>query len=142
MQSSPNRSESERTTTRPSPCSTTAASGASGGAAVDEVTAYRTVLVVEDVAPLAERLAAGDVDVATFASSSTVRNLCQALGPRAALLDRVKTVCIGPVTASAARELGLRVDAVADEHTVEGLVAAVERVVARADAAELVESRA
>jgi uroporphyrinogen-III synthase len=41
-----------------------------------------------------------------------------------------KVVCIGPVTAREAREHGLRVHAVADPHTVDGLVAAVERVLA------------
>jgi uroporphyrinogen-III synthase len=38
-----------------------------------------------------------------------------------------KVVCIGPVTAREAREHGLRVHAVASPHTIEGLVAAVER---------------
>jgi uroporphyrinogen-III synthase len=59
-----------------------------------------------------------------------------------ALLEPVKTVCIGPVTAATARNLGLRVDAVAQEHTVEGLVAAVEQLVAPTGERELVESRA
>jgi uroporphyrinogen-III synthase len=34
--------------------------------------------------------------------------------------------CIGPITADTARELGLRVDVVASEHTVPGLVAAIQ----------------
>ncbi|MEK6536161.1 MAG: uroporphyrinogen-III synthase, partial [Actinomycetota bacterium] len=33
--------------------------------------------------------------------------------------------CIGPVTAETARELGLRVDLVADEYTIPGLVRAL-----------------
>jgi uroporphyrinogen-III synthase len=41
-----------------------------------------------------------------------------------------KVVCIGPVTAREAREHGLRVHAVANPHTVDGLVAAVERALA------------
>jgi len=41
-----------------------------------------------------------------------------------------KVVCIGPVTAREARGHGLRVHAVADPHTVDGLVAAVERALA------------
>jgi uroporphyrinogen-III synthase len=41
-----------------------------------------------------------------------------------------KVVCIGPVTARAARDHGLRVAAVADPHTVAGLVDAVERSLA------------
>ena len=35
-------------------------------------------------------------------------------------------VSIGPVTSQTARDLGLRVDAEADEHTIPGLVAAVQ----------------
>ncbi len=33
--------------------------------------------------------------------------------------------CIGPITADTARELGLRVDVVASEHTIPGLVRAI-----------------
>jgi uroporphyrinogen-III synthase len=40
-------------------------------------------------------------------------------------------VCIGPVTAREARARGLTVHAVANPHTIEGLVAAVERALAR-----------
>ena len=39
-------------------------------------------------------------------------------------------VCIGPVTADAAEAAGLAVAAVATEHTIEGLVAALEVVLA------------
>ena len=34
--------------------------------------------------------------------------------------------CIGPITAKTAEELGLRVDVVASEYTVEGLVRAIK----------------
>jgi uroporphyrinogen-III synthase len=39
-------------------------------------------------------------------------------------------VCIGPVTAREAQSHGLSPDAVADPHTLDGLVAAAERVFA------------
>ncbi|VFU19665.1 hypothetical protein SCFA_910009 [anaerobic digester metagenome] len=39
-----------------------------------------------------------------------------------ALLKNVVVACIGPVTAGTARELGLKVDVVAEEYTIEGLV--------------------
>jgi uroporphyrinogen-III synthase len=37
---------------------------------------------------------------------------------------RVRVVCIGPVTAKETKAAGLRVDAVAKEHTIAGLAAA------------------
>jgi uroporphyrinogen-III synthase len=70
-------------------------------------------------------LVAGEIDAATFTSSSTVRNFCEILPD--AVPDSLQVVCIGPVTADTARECGLRVDAVAEEHTIPGLVSALER---------------
>ena len=62
----------------------------------------------------------GRVDAVTFTSSSTVTNFCDAVGP----LERPPlVVSIGPITSATARERGLPVDAEADEHTVDGLVA-------------------
>jgi uroporphyrinogen III methyltransferase/synthase len=47
------------------------------------------------------------------------------------LLTRPLIACIGPITAETARDLGLRVDVEAAEHTVEGLVTAVLALVER-----------
>ncbi len=74
-----------------------------------------------------EALRAGSVDAVTFTSASTVRGFVGALGPVA---GSPKVVCIGPVTAKEARDHGLTVHAVARPHTVEGLVSALERVLA------------
>jgi uroporphyrinogen III methyltransferase/synthase len=100
------------------------------GALVDNVMAYRTVPAAGDLARLRERLSAGEIDVVTFTSSSTVRYLLAGLGDDgASLLTRPLVACIGPITAKTARELGLRVDVVAAEHTIPGLVEALaERV--------------
>ena len=77
------------------------------------------------------------IDVVSFTSSSTVRNLLDILGDDRQVLGECLTACIGPITAATARELGLTVDIVATEHNVEGLAdalvnhftaAAVERV--------------
>jgi uroporphyrinogen-III synthase len=43
--------------------------------------------------------------------------------PRA--LARATVACIGPITAATARELGLTVDVMAQEYTIEGLVEAL-----------------
>ena len=63
--------------------------------------------------------------MAAFTSSSTVRNLVELLGGDRASLDGVRIASIGPVTSATARELGLRVDVEAHEHTVPGLVRAL-----------------
>jgi len=76
-------------------------------------------------AKLAELLVQG-VDIATFTSSSTVRNLLQLLDGDVRRLEGVTIAAIGPVTAETARGLGLRVDVVAGEYTIPGLVAALK----------------
>jgi len=93
------------------------------GAQVDVLETYRAVPPA-DVRP---RLAAclPGVDMITFTSSSTVRHFVDAMpGP---LSDRVTIACIGPITAQTARDLGLRVDIIAQEYTTRGLVDAIER---------------
>ena len=65
------------------------------------------------------------IDVVSFTSSSTVRNLVDILGDDRLVLDQCLTACIGPITAATARELGLAVDIVATEHNVEGLADAL-----------------
>ena len=84
------------------------------GWSVDIVRTYRTVAVALSDA---QRNAAAAADTITFTSSSTVTNYLDAGGP---VPPRV--VCIGPVTATTARERGLDVSAVADPHTVDGIV--------------------
>lgn len=92
---------------------------------VEAVVAYRTR--PSDVTG-AEREAARAADAITFTSASTVRNFVAGAG-----LDAVPpvVVAIGPVTAEAAADLGVAVTATADPHTVEGLVEALVRALAR-----------
>ena len=65
------------------------------------------------------------VDVATFSSSSTVTNLCSLIGD-IDKLSNTTIACIGPITAATAREMGLKVDIVSLEHTIPGMVKAIE----------------
>ena len=94
------------------------------GAKVNRLAAYRN-LPVEGVSDLAKEAFNEGVDVVTFTSSSTVRNLVEMLNGDRKALDASFIACIGPVTSATARELGLRVDLEASEHTVEGLVDAL-----------------
>jgi uroporphyrinogen III methyltransferase/synthase len=92
---------------------------AARGYAVEVLAVYRTVTAAPDPDALAA-VQAGAVAAVTFTSSSTVRNFVDLVGP---LPDpQPLVVSIGPVTSDTARELGLRVDAEAAEHTIDGLV--------------------
>ncbi|HYY45552.1 MAG TPA: hydroxymethylbilane synthase [Candidatus Angelobacter sp.] len=93
------------------------------GASVDVMETYRAV----PPADLTRRLRASlpGIDMVTFTSSSTVRHFVEAAGP--ALPATVSVACIGPITAETARELGLRVDIIAQEYTARGLVDAIVR---------------
>jgi uroporphyrinogen III methyltransferase / synthase len=102
-----------------------AAAIAAKGGRPDEVTAYRTV-PLDDLDPAArKRLDAGEVDWVAFTAASTVTGFVRAYGgpPPAG----VRVAAIGPVTAAAAGAAGMPVDAAATEHTIPGLVAAIER---------------
>lgn len=90
------------------------------GAEVDVVALYETVREEPDPAQVE---AAQSADYVTFTSSSTVRNLVEALGDR--FPSDARVVSIGPITSEAAREAGLTVDAEAERHDVDGLLAAL-----------------
>ncbi len=92
------------------------------GALVEVVTAYQTVSSGRKKEELAERIDAGDVDVITFTSSSTVTNFIDIMGKDYALPPGVKIACIGPVTAATAKKAGFKVDIQQEEYTMEGLV--------------------
>jgi len=101
------------------------------GARVDEIAAYRTV-PGDGAAELAKHIQAHAVDAITFTSSSTVRYTLDGFAllgiepeKAVALLNQIAIVCIGPITAATAREEGLRIDAVAQQFTSDGLVAAL-----------------
>ena len=89
---------------------------------VDDVTAYRTVRAAPPPAPIREAIKGGGFDAVVFTSSSTVRNLVGIAGK-----PHVSTViaCIGPATAKAAEEHGLRVDVLAPTPSVADLASAL-----------------
>lgn len=96
------------------------------GAIVDEIAVYRTIPDTEAMLRVKEMLLANQLDVITFTSSSTVSNLIGVFGSDSIPLNRVKIACIGPMTAETAIKAGLKPDMVAKEHTVPGLVSAIE----------------
>ncbi len=102
------------------------------GGVVDAVVAYRTVADV-GLLGVVDALRDGRVDAITFTSASTVRHVVEGIGAAGMRIERLPAesrpliVCIGPVSAAAARECGLPVDGIADPSDDDGLVAALVR---------------
>ncbi len=97
------------------------------GARVDDVAAYRTVPGGFDAAEARALIKSGDVDAATFASSSSVDFFVERVGEDsiAENASGIVAVSIGPVTSAALRKRGIEPAAEAAEHTIPGLVAAL-----------------
>ena len=99
------------------------------GAEVVDVTAYRTVLAGQDDGgpDIYEILLEQDIDAVTFTSASTVRNFVEIVGaePAQDLLRTTVVAAIGPVTADAARELGIETTVIPATYTVPALVDAL-----------------
>jgi len=97
------------------------------GALVDDVATYRSVVPSDATAAPALLGGARRPDLVTFTSSSTVTNFAALFPGRAlaATLAGVAVGCIGPVTASTARELGVTVDVQPAEYTIPAFAAAI-----------------
>ncbi|MCD6299903.1 MAG: uroporphyrinogen-III C-methyltransferase [Dehalococcoidales bacterium] len=98
------------------------------GAEVHQVTAYKTTATTKEaVSQGKQMLLQGEIDVITFTSASTVTNLLTILGQERESINRAKIACIGPNTAAALNEKGLKADIMATEHTIPSLVEAIEQ---------------
>ena len=98
------------------------------GAIVDDVAVYKTIPETEDRNGAAARLLEAGADWITFTSSSTVENF-HARFNLPELLTRypqLKLASIGPETSKAIVALNLKPTLEAREHTIEGLVKAIE----------------
>ena len=97
------------------------------GAEVDVVEAYRTVLPVVDSAAIKRRMQAGEIDIVTFTSSSTVINFPQLFDGMALaeIIGKAAIACIGPITAKTVTDLGGKVAIMAGEATIESLITAI-----------------
>ena len=95
------------------------------GAQIDVVDAYRTIMPNKKAETVIKMLEAGEIDMITFTSSSTVINFMGIFGDRA---DQVKTwlkdvdiASIGPITSETARKLGLNITIEPADYTIEAL---------------------
>jgi uroporphyrinogen III methyltransferase/synthase len=96
------------------------------GAEVDVVPVYETVVELLNEEQAA---AVAGADYLTFTSASTVSNFLASVGGSDAWLvsgqSRPRVVSIGPVTSDALRSQGMPPDIEAEEHDIDGLIAAI-----------------
>jgi len=94
------------------------------GLVVDDIVFYETIPDESCKEKVCHLLTTGQIDIVTFTSPSTVRNflaLLEGLNWKE-LLNSVTVAVIGPVTAKAALQLGLKVDITAKEYSIPGLM--------------------
>lgn len=100
------------------------------GFEVRDVTIYRTSQVTAGGSEAASS-SLKDADAVVFASPSAVEAFVGRLGPTAteqALARRLTAICIGPVTAKAAKERGFGLTVTSKTHTTEGLLESLRSV--------------
>lgn len=95
------------------------------GAAVDDITVYRTVVEDGPKDDVIEALEQDSVDWITFTSSSTVRNFLAHICAKQLAGKKVRLASIGPITSATIKEAGLKVAVEAAEFTIPGLLNAI-----------------
>jgi uroporphyrinogen III methyltransferase/synthase len=99
---------------------------AAKGAIIHNLTLYRSAAPASPDPEILQQIRGGEIDVATFASSSSIRNLAQLLGDDFEAIKHTLVASIGPVTTATAREYGLDVSVEPSTHTVPALVEALK----------------
>ena len=98
------------------------------GAEVTDAAVYDTVKAKENISELVRLLHAGQVDMITFTSPSTVRNLLSELDEQAReSLRSVQIAVIGPVTAEAVQKAGFTAQVMPAEYSIDGLLDVIVR---------------
>src|SRR5215212_1520581 len=111
------------------------------GFEVVPIDAYRTLPEPNVDQRVVDRVRRGEVDLITFASPSSVRQVIALFGTDCVSLKTIPVVCAGPVTAQAAREAGLLVTAVSESPDAAAMSEAIAAFWLDAGAeAELVET--
>lgn len=100
------------------------------GATVSSPVVYRNRMPAQLVEAAREALEQHQIDIITFSSSSTVRNLAALVGGAGRLVELlggVTVASIGPITTRTCRELGLNVAVEPQQSTLSDLVMALEQ---------------
>ena len=96
------------------------------GAKVDSVAIYTALTNKTECSRLAKKISNSEIDWLTFASPSSVRGFFEQIDSRLVNSSSVKVASIGPATSEQLENLGIKVDVTANEHTIDGLLAAIE----------------
>jgi len=96
------------------------------GAEVDNVSLYTVAEEKSNSKPLTEQISSGVVDWLTFTSPSCVRAFFEQIPPDLVNSGSVRVASIGPVTSEQLKNIGVKIDIQAAEHTINGLLAAIE----------------
>jgi len=99
---------------------------AEAGAEVDNVAVYTAISAKSESGWLADGISKGTIDWLTFASPSSVDGFFKQFDSEAVNSSNTKVASIGPVTSERLKELRIRVDVTAKEHTLDGLLDAIE----------------
>ena len=97
-----------------------------GGAGVTDISIYTAVPVKGDDTGLIEQMREGHIQWLTFASPSAVRGFFEQVPPEAVHSFGIKVASVGPVTSRALAQFGVQVTVEATEHTMDGLLDALE----------------
>ena len=98
------------------------------GAEVDNVPVYTAVTIKNKCSWLIEKIEMGEIDWLTFASPSSAKGFFEQIPGELVNSSNTKVASIGPVTSEQLKNLGIRVDVQATEHTTDGLLAAIEKM--------------
>ncbi|UCG48350.1 MAG: uroporphyrinogen-III C-methyltransferase [Phycisphaerales bacterium] len=95
-------------------------------AEVADVPIYTADPANADPAPLFEQITTGRINWLTFASPSSARIFFEQISPETVNASKALVASVGPVTTDCLEGLGVRVDLTAAEHTIDGLLDAIE----------------
>jgi uroporphyrinogen III methyltransferase/synthase len=95
-------------------------------AKIENVPIYRIDSIKSKSDWLVDKITAGAVDWLTFASPSSAKAFFEQIQVKIVNSSKSKIASIGPITSEQLRNLGIRVDVEASEHTIDGLLDAME----------------
>jgi uroporphyrinogen III methyltransferase/synthase len=97
------------------------------GGEVDIVPVYEAIRPEHSLKEIESLFGEKEIDLITFASSSTLRNFIDIVGEKRLKesLGRTAVACIGPITAKTAEAFGLQVDIIPEEYTFPALAESI-----------------